>query len=135
MPELVTAIQRSRAPRLYICNLMTQPGETDGLDVSGHLRAIEAQLASLGISQRLFTAVLAQEELAESPLIAHYRSRGAEPVLCNRRQLLSEGYDVMEAPLQGSRPTATLRHDPRSLALGVMRFYRRHKADKQSLAS
>ena len=114
---------------------MTQPGETDGLDVSGHLRAIEAQLASLGISQRLFTAVLAQEELAESPLIAHYRSRGAEPVLCNRRQLLSEGYDVMEAPLQGSRPTATLRHDPRSLALGVMRFYRRHKADKHSLAS
>ena len=135
VPELVTAIQRSRAPRLYICNLMTQPGETDGLDVSGHLRAIEAQLASLGISQRLFTAVLAQEELAESPLIAHYRSRGAEPVLCNRRQLLSEGYDVMEAPLQGSRPTATLRHDPRSLALGVMRFYRKHKADKQSLAS
>ena len=56
-------------------------------------------------------------------------------MLCNRRQLLSEGYDVMEAPLQGSRPTATLRHDPRSLALGVMRFYRRHKADKQSLAS
>ena len=35
VPELVTAIQRSRAPKLYICNLMTQPGETDGLDVSG----------------------------------------------------------------------------------------------------
>ena len=67
MPELVTAIQRSRAPRLYICNLMTQPGETDGLDVSGHLRAIEAQLASLGVSKRLFTAVLAQEELPDSP--------------------------------------------------------------------
>ena len=49
VPELVTAIKRSRAPRLYICNLMTQPGETDGLDVRGHIRAIEAQLASLGI--------------------------------------------------------------------------------------
>ena len=131
VPELVTAIQRSRAPRLYICNLMTQPGETDGLDVSGHLRAIEAQLASLGISQRLFQAVLTQEPLGDSPLLNHYRQRGAEPVTCDRLHLQREGYDVTEAPLQGVRPTATLRHDPRSLALAVMRFYRKHKRDSQ----
>ena len=111
---------------------MTQPGETDGLDVSGHLRAIEAQLASLGISQRLFDSVLAQEPIGDSPLISHYRSRGAEPVRCDRRSLQGEGCDVMEAPLQGSRPTATLRHDPRSLALAVMRFYRRHKKEPAS---
>ena len=127
VPELVTAIQRSRAPRLYICNLMTQPGETDGLDVSGHLRAIEAQLASLGVSKRLFDCVLAQEPIRESTLLSHYRKLGAEPVICDSRQLQQEGFDVMQAPLQGSRPTATLRHDPRSLALAVMRFYRKHK--------
>ncbi|MCP4451953.1 MAG: YvcK family protein, partial [Planctomycetes bacterium] len=132
VPELVTAIQRSRAPRLYICNLMTQPGETDGLDVSGHLRAIEAQLASLGVSKRLFDCVLAQEPIRESALLAHYRKLGAEPVICDSRQLHQEGFDVMQAPLQGSRPTATLRHDPRSLALAVMRFYRRHKRDHQN---
>ena len=64
VPELVSGDQRQQqAPRLYICNLMTQPGETDGLDVGGHLRAIEAQLASLGVEQRLFDAVLAQEKL------------------------------------------------------------------------
>ncbi len=132
VPELVTAIQRSRAPRLYICNLMTQPGETDGLDVSGHLRAIEAQLASLGVSKRLFDCVLAQEPIRESALVSHYRKLGAEPVICDNRQLQQEGFDVMQAPLQGSRPTATLRHDPRSLALAVMRFYRRHKRDNQN---
>ena len=129
VPELVTAISRSRAPRLYICNLMTQPGETDGLDVTGHLRAIEAQLASLGIHQRLFSSVLAQEDLPPSPLIDHYRSRGAEPVTCNAQALNNNGYEVMQAPLQGARPTATLRHDPRSLALAVMRFYRQHRRD------
>ncbi len=132
VPELVTAIQRSRAPRLYICNLMTQPGETDGLDVSGHLRAIEAQLASLGVSKRLFDCVLAQEPIRESALLAHYRKLGAEPVICNSSHLKQEGFEVMQAPLQGSRPTATLRHDPRSLALAVMRFYRRHKRDNQN---
>ena len=129
VPELVSAIQRSRAPRLYICNLMTQPGETDGLDVRGHLRAIEAQLASLGLSQRLFSAVLAQDDLANSALIKFYQARGAEPVLCDAKGLRKDGYDVTQAPLQGARPTSTLRHDSRSLALAVMRFYRKHKRE------
>jgi len=129
VPELVTAIRRSKAPRLYICNLMTQPGETDGLDVAGHLRAIEAQLASLGIDQRLFTAVLAQEDLGPSPLLKIYRQHGAEPVTCDARHLRKQGYQVMQAPLQGARPTATLRHDPRSVALAVMRFYKQNLRD------
>ena len=129
MPELVSAIGRCRAPRLYICNLMTQPGETDGLDVAGHLRAIEAQLASLGVEGRLFDCVLAQEPLDDTALIAHYRQRGAEPVTCDARALRSQGYDVVLAPLQGARPSATLRHDPRSLGLAVMRFYRKHRRE------
>jgi uncharacterized cofD-like protein len=129
VPELVSAISRSKAPRLYICNLMTQPGETDGLDVGGHLRAIEAQLASLGVEHRLFDAVLAQEQLGDSPLLQNYRRRGAEPVTCDVRALQARGYEVMLAPLQGARPTATLRHDPRSVALAVMRFYKKHRRD------
>ena len=96
----------------------------------GHLRAIEAQLASLGIDQRLFSAVLAQDDLEASPLVEHYRSRGAEPVVCDAESLRRDGYDVTQAPLQGARPTATLRHDSRSLALAVMRFYRSHRRDK-----
>jgi uncharacterized cofD-like protein len=132
VPELVQAIRRSRAPRLYVCNLMTQPGETDGLDVEGHLRALEAQLASLGVEERLFTAVLAQEDLGDSPLIDHYRKQGAEPVACDTRQLRSQGYEVMLAPLQGARPTATLRHDSRSVALAVIRFFRNHQRGNSS---
>jgi uncharacterized cofD-like protein len=132
VPELVNAINRSKVPRLYICNLMTQPGETDGLDVEGHLRAIEAQLASLGVQQRLFTAVLAQEDLGRSALVDHYRQRGAEPVVCNLARLRSLGYDVMVAPMQGTRPAATLRHDPRSVAVAVMRFFKRHKQKQEA---
>ena len=61
--------------------------------------------------------------------MAHYRQRGAEPVRCNSRRLRSLGYQVMVAPLQGARPSATLRHDPRSLALAVMRFFRQIRRD------
>jgi uncharacterized cofD-like protein len=129
VPQLVEAISRSKAPRLYICNLMTQPGETDRLDVEGHLRAIEAQLASLGVEERLFTAVLAQETIQDNRLIQHYRARGAEPVICDGPKLRDQGYEVMLAALQGSQPTASLRHDSRSLAHAVMRFYRKIKGN------
>nr|WP_241462947.1 MULTISPECIES: gluconeogenesis factor YvcK family protein [Prochlorococcus] len=129
VPEIVAAIQKSKAPKLYICNLMTQPGETDGLDVSGHIRAIEAQLASLGITNRIFNDILAQEQLGASPLIEYYRSRGAEPVKCDRQNLISKGYKVYLTSLQGSKTTPTLRHDPRSLSIAVMRFYRKYKRE------
>ncbi len=99
------------------------------MDVGGHLRAIEAQLATLGVDERLFTAVLAQEDLSPSPLVEHYRRRGAEPVTCDVEALEAQGYEVMQAPLQGARPSATLRHDPRSVATAVMRFYRKHRWD------
>jgi hypothetical protein len=51
-------------------------------------------------------------------------------VRCDQRRLRSQGYDVTLAPLQGARPTGTLRHDPRSVALAVMRFYRASKKQK-----
>ena len=130
VPEIVEAIQRSRAPKLYICNLMTQPGETDGLDVAGHMRAIEAQLASLGITARIFNSILAQKQFPDSPLVDYYRSKGAEPVKCDQNNLLSRGYKVFLASLHwGLRTTPTLRHDPRRLSLAVMRFYRKYKRD------
>jgi hypothetical protein len=51
-------------------------------------------------------------------------------VICDIRRLRNQGYEVMTAPLQGARPSATLRHDPRSVALAVMRFYKRHRRDR-----
>ena len=130
VPEIVTAIQMSKAPKLYICNLMTQPGETDGLDVTGHVRAIEAQLASRGIKRKIFTSILAQDELEPSPLVEYYKSKGAEPVKCNKIDLLNRGYKVYLASLQGSKVTPTFKHDPYSLSMAIMRFYRRQKRGK-----
>ena len=61
----------------------------------------------------------------------YYRARGAEPVDCDLDGLKQQGYRVMLAsmlgPQQQSRGHAakgTLKHDSRSLALAVMRFYR-----------
>ncbi|WP_036916788.1 gluconeogenesis factor YvcK family protein [Prochlorococcus sp. MIT 0603] len=131
VPEIVEAIQRSKATKLYVCNLMTQPGETDGLDATGHVRAIEAQLASFGITTRIFNSILAQKDLAPSALLEYYLSKGAEPVQCDLNSLRAKGYKVCTASLQefSASSTSVLRHDPRRLAMAVIRVYKNDRKD------
>ena len=59
VPELVDAIARCKAPRIYICNIMTEPGETQGYTVSEHIQAIDR-----ACGQYLFDAVLIQKKNA-----------------------------------------------------------------------
>ncbi len=127
VPQIVEAIIKSKSPKLYICNLMTQPGETDGMDVHGHIKAIESQLANFGIRKRIFTAILAQKDMAPSSVLDYYRSRGAEPVKCDLFNLRSLGYRVFTSSLQELKPSSgsVLRHDSRRLALAVMRVFKK----------
>ena len=106
---------------------MTQPGETDGLDVYQHVKSIEKQLSNFGVNNRIFNAILSQVPFQKSPLVDYYRSKGAEPVICDKEKLLSEGYYVLQAPLYSRRITPTLRHDSRKLARAVLFIYRKLK--------
>jgi hypothetical protein len=48
--DLARALCWSRAPKVYVCNVATQPGETDGYDVADHVRVIYEHLeARLGV--------------------------------------------------------------------------------------
>ena len=131
VPEIVESLLKSDAPKIYISNLMTQPGETDGLDVYQHIKSIEKQLSSFGVNSRIFTSILSQIEFEESSLIDYYRSRGAEPVICDKRKLISEGYYVLQVPLYARKITPTLRHDSRRLSRAVMYLYRKIKKANQ----
>ena len=106
---------------------MTQPGETDGLDVYQHIKSIERQLLNFGVNTRIFNSILSQGKFQGSSLIDYYLSRGAEPVICNKERLVSDGYDVLQAPLYSKRITPTLRHDSRRLARAVILMYKKLK--------
>ena len=127
VPEIVEALLKNKSPKIYISNLMTQPGETDGLDVIQHIKSIERQLFNFGVNKRIFNSILSQGEFERSSLIDYYRSRGAEPVICDKGRLISDGYDVLQAPLYSKRITPTLRHDSRRLARAVIAMYRKLK--------
>ncbi len=75
-------IMQSRAKKLYVCNVMTQPGETDGYTVSQHLRAIERHS-----KKGIVDCVLANNMPIPEALIEKYKAEGAEPVIIDEENL------------------------------------------------
>jgi uncharacterized cofD-like protein len=76
IPEIARAISRSKAPRVYIANLMTQPGETTNYTLSEHLRAIQKH-----ISTPVIDWVVANRQAVSPEVARRYRAQGAEPVV------------------------------------------------------
>ena len=61
--DVVKAIRKSQAPKLYICNLVTQPGETDDFKVSDHIKVLNEYLGAETINMVLANNVEIPHEL------------------------------------------------------------------------
>ncbi len=69
------AIEKSSATRVYIANLMTQPGETDGLSLAEHVAALYDHTR-----RKLIDWVVASNQAVSPSVAGRYRKEGAEPV-------------------------------------------------------
>jgi len=90
IPEIATAIAKSKAPRVYIANLMTQPGETAGYALADHLRAIQKH-----VPHRVIDWVVANHRAVSPDVARRYRAKGAEPVAIDLAQLQKLGFRVI----------------------------------------
>lgn len=75
-------IEESKATVFYICNLMTQPGETDNYNVYDHVNAIIKHS-----SRYLIDYVIANDEHISDSLIENYKFKGAKQVLADDEQI------------------------------------------------
>lgn len=75
VPGVADAIRRSRALKIYVCNIMTEPGETDGYAVSHHLRAL-IDHGGYGIVD----VCLANNRTVPPQVRARYQEQGAAAV-------------------------------------------------------
>ncbi len=81
--EIVSAIRESKAPKLYICNLVTQPGETDDYKVSNHIKVLNEYLGEGTINM-----VIANNEPIPSDLILKYATEEQkDPVELDEKEL------------------------------------------------
>ncbi len=151
-PAIVDAIRRSRAAKLFVCNIMTEPGQTDGYSLSAHLQALHEHA---GITPDF---VLVNAGSVSDRVLARYRQSNAVPLLYNpavdqpssclsfednaetilvegaillQRNLVTEIRDDIPVEVDGrveKRSTVVIRHDDEKLAQAIAELMERQLA-------
>lgn len=112
--EIASALRASSAPKIYICNVATQPGETDGYSLDDHVRAIEAHAGTI------FNFVLANDNLAHPIPSAMNHLQPIVPVPPSDNHYAVIVADVVDEQYPW-------RHDPVKLADELMSWYKKIK--------
>ncbi|MEM8543045.1 MAG: gluconeogenesis factor YvcK family protein [Cyanobacteria bacterium P01_H01_bin.119] len=117
--DIAEAIAQRQVPSIYICNIMTEPGETQDFKVSDHIRAIDH-----ACGRPLFDAVLVQKQRPSAAAIARYAAEGAIPVDLDRNAVIAAGRRIVLANvMKEDEKTGSIRHDSDQLARILMRWY------------
>lgn len=110
VPKLAQAIiDNDTAIKMFVCNVMTQPGETDEYTVSDHLEAVYQH-----VGHHLFDYVIVNDGEIPSQIQDFYAEKGAKPVQVDWDVVTGRGYKVIADTLV------------------LFRTYLRHDADKLS---
>jgi uncharacterized cofD-like protein len=113
--EITDAIVASKAIKVYVCNVMTQPGETEGLNVSGHIRTMIKHS-----HPRIFDYCIVNTGRVPVELLKRYEQDRAFPVLNDRKTVEAMGYRVIEQDVLTIEEA--VRHDPLKLAKIIFGF-------------
>ena len=116
---VVEAICRSEALKIYVCNIMTQEGETEGYTAADHVDALLSHGAP-----GLVDLCLANSAPVRPGLVEKYREEDAAPILEDRERIRAMGLELEEYPV-ASEGGDYARHDPDRLAAAVLDVYRR----------
>ena len=116
--EVVEAIGKARAPILYVCNLVTQPGETDGYQVSDHLREINRYLQG-----RKVDLVLANNARIDQQVKDVYRATEAKTVVeLDREKVEAMKARIIEDEIFCLDESGSIRHDPLKTAFLIFSY-------------
>lgn len=102
------------AVRIYVANLMTEPGETDHYSLDDHLRVIRAHT-----SFDLFDYILVNRRPIDDAAAELYAERGSEPVVAERLLQYAGNAQVVECDLAIEWGGWKIRHHPRSLGRAI----------------
>jgi uncharacterized cofD-like protein len=106
-------LAQSKAKKVYVCNVMTQPGETDNFSAYDHVRTLENHAG-----RRIFDYVLVNTGRPTQELLEKYRKSGSVLVEADLDRIRRAGY----RPIAGNfiDQTDVVRHDANLLAAAIM---------------
>ncbi len=107
--EMVDCIDRSKAPVIYVCNIMTQPGETGGFSVSDHIKALEEHAG-----KKILDMAVVNNGDIDRAYLERYAMDGSRPVAIDGEKIRS-GIKVVSQDLVSAQGEY-LRHHSMKLA-------------------
>ncbi|NLC50975.1 MAG: hypothetical protein GX764_01535, partial [Firmicutes bacterium] len=114
VPQIAEAIRESKAPRFYICNIMTQAGETDDFSAADHLETLQ-RYAGRDLVDYI---VVNTQRFISRRVLERYHEEGAKIVDVDFARLNLLGIKILAAPLLNKEEV--VRHDPHRLARLIM---------------
>ena len=119
VPEIRNALAKVKVPRIYVCNIMTQPGETEGYSVADHIREIDR------ISkEKLFDAVLVHRKPPGPVSLKRYAQENSHPVYLDRQEIAQLNRRIVMANVMEEDPIkGHVRHSSIQLARVLLRWY------------
>ena len=129
--EISHEIAKSNAKKIYVCNIMTQPGETDGYSVCDHVNAIMKHAGS----KKVIDAVLVNDFMP-SNLAKKYEIAGSYPVKLDFENLKKLGVKLVTRKLIEDSKEGLVRHSSNRVARAIYYWFRKeHKNEKGFFSS
>jgi len=122
---IAQAIRTSRALKILVCNLMTQPGETESYSASDHVRAVHNYLGQSGLHVCLLNSSAVPASLADV-----YAASGAVPVHNDEAELQRMGIVPISTDLLAEQENKVA-HDPMKLARWVVALTRAYRRTRE----
>ncbi|MTI95341.1 MAG: YvcK family protein [Firmicutes bacterium] len=113
VPGVSEAIRKSKALKFYVCNIMTQLGETRDYTAADHLQAVQEHVGG-----GLFGYVVVNNKPLPADVLARYAQEGAAPVKIDRERLRSQRVRIIEDNLVHIDHVAW--HNPEKLARAIV---------------
>ena len=116
-PEVLKALNKAKAPIMYVCNIVTQPGETDGYAVGDHLRVLNRYLKNRKVDIVLANNKPPRPEIAERYL----ETEGKAPVPLDRESITELGTELLEDSLL-TIENGAIRHNSMKTAFRIFSY-------------
>jgi len=126
MREISESICASKASKVYICNIMTQPGETDDYSVSDHVEAIIRHAGD----KKIMDAVIVNRKLPAN-LAKKYQTVNSFPVVLDEEKVNQLGVRVIEATLIDENESGLVRHSHKKLTKVIFNIHNKSLESKQ----
>jgi len=121
MPE---ALARSAAYKIYVCNVMTQQGETDDFSASGHVRTLVEHA-----NPKVLNACIINDGIVPEEALKRYRSQGSYPVAPDVENIKALGYRVVATDLLSVADY--VRHDSQKLTQALTKLIESQRVIKR----